>query len=171
MVYTTNYNSPIGLLTLVSDGEKLIRLEIGNCCREMVKKDDLIVFKIIINWLDNYFKGEKLDLLNLPLLIKGTEFQKEVWKIVSEIPYGELISYGDIAKRIAKERGIKRMSSQAVGSAVGCNPIAIIIPCHRVVGTGNLGGYASGISIKKELLKLEGINIDCFLDQKNNGLD
>lgn len=170
MVYTTNYNSPIGLLTLVSDGENLIRLEIGNCCREAIKKDDLMVFKIITNWLDNYFKGAELNLLNLPLLVKGTEFQKEVWKIVSEIPYGELISYGDIAKRIAKKRGLKRMSSQAVGSAIGRNPISIIIPCHRVVGTDNLGGYASGLSIKKELLKLEGVNIDSF-SPKKYGLD
>lgn len=90
----------------------------------------------------------------------GTPFQKSVWKILVDIPYGKTITYGEISKILAKKRNIKSMSSQAVGNAVGHNPISIIVPCHRVIGSnGELTGYAGGIDKKRKLLKLEGINI------------
>ena len=93
----------------------------------------------------------------------GSEFRRQVWKILREIPYGETITYGALAKRIAEEKGLKRMSAQAVGGAVGHNEISIIIPCHRVVGSdGSLTGYAGGIDKKERLLMLEGVNMENF---------
>ena len=107
------------------------------------------------HWLDQYFCGQKPDFLP-PLHPKGSTFQMTVWDILLKIPYGETISYGEIARQIAEKRGISRMSAQAVGGAVGRNPIAIIIPCHRVVGAdGSLTGYAGGLDKKIKLLKLE----------------
>ncbi len=93
------------------------------------------------------------------ILLDGTEFQETVWNILLSIPYGEIITYGQIADKIVKERGLERMSAQAVGGAVSHNPIALIIPCHRVVGkNNNLTGYAGGLEKKIELLKLEGVD-------------
>ena len=107
-------------------------------------------------WLDSYFNGKKPLINELDLDPIGTDFRKEVWEILCEIPYGKTISYKDIADRIAKKRGIEKMSAQAVGGAVGHNPISIIIPCHRVVASnGELTGYAAGIDKKKFLLKHE----------------
>ena len=92
----------------------------------------------------------------VPLSYNDTPFRMEVWKILQEIPYGEVVTYSDIAERIAKQKGINKMSAQAVGSAVGMNPISILIPCHRVVGkNGDLHGYAGGLERKEKLLKLE----------------
>ena len=106
-------------------------------------------------WLDQYFCGQIPDFLP-PLHPKGSAFQMTVWDILLKIPYGETISYGEIARQIAEKRGISRMSAQAVGGAVGRNPIAIIIPCHRVVGAdGSLTGYAGGLDKKIKLLELE----------------
>ena len=120
----------------------------------MPENNSLEVFKSAKNWLDRYFAGQKPDLKELPLKPQGTEFQKKVWKILCEIPYGNVITYGDIAKRL---NPLSR-SAQAVGGAVGHNPISIIIPCHRVVGANNsLTGYAAGIETKKKLLELEGV--------------
>ena len=107
------------------------------------------------HWLDLYFGGQKPVFLP-PLHPKGCAFQMTVWGILLEIPYGKTISYGEIARKIAEKRGIPRMSAQAVGGAVGHNPIAIIIPCHRVVGAdGSLTGYAGGLDKKNKLLELE----------------
>ena len=98
-----------------------------------------------------------------PVHMIGSEFRRQVWKILREIPYGETITYGALAKRIAEEKGLKRMSAQAVGGAVGHNEISIIIPCHRVVGSdGSLTGYAGGIDKKERLLMLEGVNMENF---------
>ena len=107
-----------------------------------------------------------------PIHMIGTPFQLSVWKILTEIPYGKATTYGEIAKQIAEERGLKRMSAQAVGGAVGHNEISIIVPCHRVVGTnGSLTGYAGGINIKKELLKLESVNMEhLFVPTKGTAL-
>lgn len=163
MFYKTTYISPIGNITLCSDAKNLVGLWLegqkyfaGNVNSEMVEKDDLPVFKETKIWLDKYFRNEKPSVKDLPLAPIGNEFRQEVWQILCEIPYGEVITYGDIAKKIAKKRGLARMSAQAVGGAVGHNPISIIIPCHRVVGSnGNLTGYAGGIELKAKLLKHE----------------
>lgn len=107
-----------------------------------------------------------------PIHMIGTPFQLSIWKILTEIPYGKTTTYGEIAKQIAEERGLKRMSAQAVGGAVGHSEISIIVPCHRVVGTnGSLTGYAGGINIKKELLKLESVNMGyLFVPTKRTAL-
>ena len=107
-------------------------------------------------WLDRYFAGEKPDMDELSLAPQGSEFCKMVWGILCEIPYGEVTTYGEIAKKVAERTGKKSMSAQAVGGAVGHNPISIIIPCHRVIGAdGSLTGYAGGIEKKVKLLELE----------------
>ncbi|MGL6298865.1 MAG: methylated-DNA--[protein]-cysteine S-methyltransferase [Methanobacteriaceae archaeon] len=183
MYYYTIYKSPIGELTIASDTvdndnsnsdysikNNIIGLWIdgqkyhGNSRNiKMLKKDDLPIFETTKNWLDRYFKRKKPDISELPLAPIGTEFRQEVWKILCEIPYGNVISYGDISKEIAAKMNKETMSSQAVGGAVGHNPISIIIPCHRVVGlNGSLTGYAGGINRKIQLLELEGIDISDF---------
>lgn len=126
---------------------------------ETEKREDLEIFEQTREWLDIYFGGKNPDFL--PSLSPGirTEFCARVSEIMKEIPYGKTITYGEIAKRIAEEKGIKRMSAQAVGGAVGLNPVCIIIPCHRVLGAkGKLTGYGGGIKNKIGLLRLEGIN-------------
>lgn len=162
MINIKHYTSPIGDILLASRNEKLIgawfegqKYYLANVSDEIIEKDDgtLIQAK---KWLDSYFNGEKPLIDELELAPVGTDFRKEVWKILCEIPYGKTISYKDIADKIAKKRGIEKMSSQAVGGAVGHNPISIIIPCHRVVGSkGELTGYAAGIDKKKFLLNHE----------------
>ena len=164
MAYLGKYDSSLGLITLASDGENLTGLWLEGqkyfaqtLEKGALQKDDLPVFSATKNWLDEYFKGKNPPIANLPLAPKGGEFRQEVWGILCEIPYGKLLTYGDIAKMIASKRGKETMSSQAVGGAVGRNPISIIIPCHRVVGSnGNLTGYAGGIDKKIKLLELEG---------------
>ena len=126
---------------------------------EWEEKPDLPIFKKVKSWLEKYFSGKK-NLPSLPLAPEGTDFQQIVWKLLLQIPYGETSTYGGIAKIIAKKKEVKSMSAQAVGGAVGRNPISIIIPCHRVVASdGSLTGYAGGISKKKALLELEMSNI------------
>ena len=170
MYYSTTYSSPIGVLTLACDGCSLVGLWIenqkyhgGTLAGKMTEEDDISVFEDTKNWLDCYFSGEKPDISKLPLAPIGGEFRQAVWKILCEIPYGEVVTYGDIAKQVAKKMNKKSMSAQAVGGAVGHNPISIIIPCHRVVGTGgSLTGYASGIDRKIKLLELEDIDVSAF---------
>lgn len=125
---------------------------------ETEKREDLEIFEQTREWLDIYFGGKNPDFL--PSLSPGTrtEFCARVSEIMKEIPYGKTVTYGEIAKRIAEEKGIKIMSAQAVGGAVGLNPVCIIIPCHRVLGAkGKLTGYGGGIKNKIGLLRLEGI--------------
>ena len=111
------------------------------------------------HWLDAYFHGEQPKALPA-LHLAGTSFQREVWKILLKIPYGQVRTYGDIAAEIAKRRGQNRFSAQAVGGAVGHNRISILIPCHRVIGAnGSLTGYAGGVERKLALLKLEGADL------------
>ena len=118
--------------------------------------DKLPVFELAIRWLDIYFSGNVPDFMP-PIKMQGTEFRMDVWKILLEIPFGKTISYGEIASRLASERGVKAMSAQAVGGAVGHNPISLIVPCHRVVGSnGKLIGYGGGIQRKIALLEMEG---------------
>lgn len=126
---------------------------------ETEKREDLEIFEQTRKWLDIYFGGKNPDFLPSLSPEIRTEFCARVSEIMKEIPYGKTTTYGEIAKRIAEEKGIKRMSAQAVGGAVGLNPVCIIIPCHRVLGAkGKLTGYGGGIKNKIGLLRLEGIN-------------
>lgn len=163
MTYITNYQSKLGNILLASDGENLIGLWFENqkyylfkIDDELIENNDLKIFQKSKEWLDKYFKGIKVSPNELKLKPIGSPFQQEVWKILCNIPYGKTTTYGTIAKEIAQKQGKKSMSAQAIGGAVGHNPISIIIPCHRVIGSnGNLTGYAGGLNKKKELLKLE----------------
>ena len=163
MNYMCKYNSEIGNIIIVSDGENLTGLWVEgqkhflNLFEE--QEEELEIFTKTKRWLDIYFSGKKPE-FSIPVIFSGTEFRVKVWNILKEIPYGEVITYGDIAKRLAEEKGIKKMSAQAVGAAVGHNPISIIVPCHRVIGNNNnLTGYAGGLDKKKRLLEIEGIDI------------
>jgi methylated-DNA-[protein]-cysteine S-methyltransferase len=170
MFYSTNYASPLGAITLASDSEYLVGLWIAGqkyfaaTLKDAVEeKPELPVFVRAKKWLDAYFAGKKPTISELPLAPIGSEFRKAVWDILCEIPYGHCTTYGEIAKKIAARIGKKSMSSQAVGGAVGHNPISIIIPCHRVVGSnGNLTGYAGGIDKKINLLEHEGVDTSRF---------
>lgn len=118
-------------------------------------------------WLDRYFAGEKPHIDELPLAPAGSGFRQKVWEILCGIPYGETTTYKEIAQEIAAAQGIDKMSAQAVGGAVGHNPISIIIPCHRVVGTnGSLTGYGGGLEKKIKLLEFEGVDMDRFFIPK-----
>ena len=119
-------------------------------------------------WLDLYFSGEEPN-FTPKLKLEGTEFRRDVWKILLKIPYGETLTYKDIAEKLVASGKYERMSSQAVGGAVGHNPLSIIIPCHRVVGTsGSLTGYAGGLGRKVRLVELEGIDVNKFFMPKNH---
>jgi methylated-DNA-[protein]-cysteine S-methyltransferase len=157
--------SPVGRLTLACDSDNLIGLWIegqkhyGESLSEEVEEtEDSPLLRDAKGWLDRYFEGKRPSPSELPLAPEGTEFRKEVWKIIREIPYGELITYCDISNKIEAQRG-KRMCGQAVGRGVSFNPIAIIIPCHRVVGINRkLTGYTAGLGTKIQLLEHEGID-------------
>lgn len=179
MLYTMHYDSPIGRLLLMEKEEALTGLWIegqkyflGTLRENMEEKKDSSILNRTKDWLDRYFRGEKPQISELTLEPMGSEFRKEVWKILCEIPYGEVTTYGDISRKIADNRGIDRMSAQAVGQAVGHNPISIIIPCHRVVGTGgSLTGYAGGLQRKVSLLTLEGVSMEnLFVPAKGTAL-
>lgn len=174
MIYVSECKSPLGKITLASDGENLIGLWIegqkyyfSNLKQEIIKKDDLEIFDKTKKWLDRYFNKEKPQISELKLAPIGNEFRQNIWKILKEIPYGETITYGEIAKQLAKKMKKEKMSAQAVGGAVGHNPISIIIPCHRVIGkSGSLTGYAGGIDKKVKLLEIEGVDMSRFFIQK-----
>lgn len=167
MFYSTEYISPIGKLTIASDGTNIVGLWLEgqkyflDTLPEMpIENNDIPVFDKVRDWLDCYFNGEKPDIKELPLKPIGGEFRQAVWQCLCEIPYGEVTTYGAIAKKVAIELGKESMSAQAVGGAVGHNPISIIIPCHRVIGAnGILTGYAGGIDKKIQLLRLEGVSV------------
>ena len=160
-VYVHRCTSPLGDILLASDGEALTGLWFAgqkhfpaelleHACMQRTS-----VFAQAEKWLKAYFAGEQPAQLP-PLAPQGTAFQREVWQILLEIPYGQTVTYGEIARRLAKKRGIAAMSAQAVGGAVGHNPISLMIPCHRVLGAGgSLTGYAGGMERKKALLALE----------------
>lgn len=165
--YTAHYISPVGNLILAGDGDKLAGLWIdgqkyfaASIHGEMVEKETLPVFVSAKRWLDRYFAGEKPAIGDLPLAPGGSEFRQQVWKLLCQIPYGSVVTYGDLAKIMAGKLGRQTMSAQAVGQAVSHNPISIIIPCHRVIGTnGSLTGYAGGIDKKIWLLEHEGFDL------------
>ena len=174
MIYKYKYKTPNELSNILmnSDGKYLTGLWFEkskdtkkhelNC-----EEKELSIFKETSKWLDIYFSGKQPDFIPMYKINDITPFRKEVIDIINTIQFGETITYNDISKIIAKRRGIKRMSSQAVGGAVGWNPICIIVPCHRVVGTnGSLTGYGGGIENKVELLKLEGNDMSKFFIPK-----
>ncbi len=163
--YISYYSSPLGKIVLAADeigltglwfkGQKHFALYLDKIHEEK----ELPIFTKAKEWLDIYFSGDDPD-FKLPLHFIGTPFQNEVWEILYSIPYGKTMTYGEIAKILADRRGIKQMSAQAVGGAVGRNEISIIVPCHRVLGAnGSLTGYAGGIDKKIALLRLEKIDI------------
>lgn len=158
MAYITRYPSPVGELLLTSDGTSLTGLWMDAADPEDgIRQDGLGVFSQTRDWLDAYFRGENPDPGAIPLAPAGTDFQRQVWQLLLAIPMGQTRTYGSIAREIAGRLGKEKMSAQAVGGAVGRNPIGIIIPCHRVVGAqGQLTGYAGGLDKKAWLLRHEG---------------
>ena len=160
-MYKKIYNSPLGRIYMRSDGQYLNGLWFEGS-RDIKKHNfeyeekELRIFDKVKEWLDIYFSGEEPKFIPEYKIENLTPFRKQVIDIMNEIPYGKTITYKEIAERIAEEKGIEKMSAQAVGGAVGWNPICIIIPCHRVVGTnGSLTGYGGGIKNKIMLLELE----------------
>ena len=161
MEYTYHYTSPLGEITLACDGERLTGLWFENqkyFARTLENEHEekhLPIFEETCRWLDLYFSGKIPD-FTPPLFLKGTSFRRSVWEILLTIPYGETMTYGKIAEIIALRKEIPHLSAQAVGGAVGHNPISLIIPCHRVIGTdGSLTGYAGGLERKRWLLTFE----------------
>ena len=177
MQYTSHYQSPLGGILLAADdvgltglwfeGQKYFALHLD---KEHEEKE-VPPFESAKRWLDLYFSGKAPD-FTVPLHFTGTDFQNEVWEILYAIPYGQLTTYGEIARQLAAKRGLEHMSAQAVGGAVGHNEISIIVPCHRVVGSnGSLTGYAGGIDKKQALLTLEGVDMSkLFLPVKGTAL-
>lgn len=169
-LFQSFYSSPLGEITLVAHDSALIGLWIDgqehythNLSLNQASTQETPLLVQVKSWLDAYFCGENPGPHRLPLDPSGSEFQLAVWRILATIPYGTLTTYGAIAKRIAREFHKPKMSAQAVGGAVGRNPISIIVPCHRVVGaTGNLTGYAGGLDKKRFLLQLEGVDLTQF---------
>ena len=167
--YKTEYKSPLGNITICcNEQENIVGLWFknqkyfaNNINGKITENNNLKIFIKTKNWLDKYFAGNKPNIKEIPIEFIGTKFQKSVWKILYKIPYGKVITYGDIAKQIAKKKGIPKMSAQAIGGAVGHNPISVIVPCHRVIGkNGNLTGYAAGLDKKKKLLQIEKVDIN-----------
>lgn len=179
MQYTKRYESPLGKLTMVSNGTHLNGLWFENqkyfsgsmIGEDTIRNEDAVrndeasahcIFQQVEDWLDCYFRGG-IPKDMPPLEMHGSPFRLAVWEILKTIPYGEVITYGEIAKQIAKKRGIEKMSAQAIGGAVGHNPISIIVPCHRVVGqNGSLTGYGGGMDRKAALLTLEKLDMSQF---------
>lgn len=164
MIYKDTYKTPSNFsdMIMTSDGEYLTGLWFKGSKDELKHKEEGINKSLSIlddtkKWLDIYFSGNEPNFTLKYKIDNTTDFRKNIISKMNQIPYGKVVSYGDIAREVAKEKGIKKMSAQAVGGAVGANPICIIIPCHRVIGTDrSLTGYGGGIKNKIELLKLEG---------------
>ena len=173
MEYIHHYDSPLGGITIASDGKAITGLwfdgqkYFADALDKDFEEKELPVFEQTDQWLNIYFSG------NAPgftpsLKMKTTPFRKAVWEIMLTIPFGQTMTYGMIADRIAKQKGLSRMSAQAVGGAVGHNAISLIIPCHRVVGAnGSLTGYAGGLDRKVKLLSLERVDMSAlFVPEK-----
>ena len=170
MVFKESYRTPRGFsdMMMMSDGAVLTGLhfvdsrKVARRCRERAARD-VPVFRETRRWLDEYFGGHAPSFTPEFRIDGLTPFRKDVIDVLLKIPFGQTTTYGDIAAAIAKKRGMKKMSAQAVGDAVGHNPICIIVPCHRVVGSaGNLTGYRGGIMRKNALLELEGNDMNLF---------
>ena len=183
MVYFSKTNSPLGEMIFIAKDEKLIGLYLTGEFNNLksleekykdtfIEKNDLDIFIKAQNWLDRYFKGDIVHASEIDLDIKnnilGTKFEKDVWKYIYDIPYGEITTYKEIADKIKKKMNKEHMAAQAVGRAVGRNPISIIVPCHRVVGSkGDLVGFASGLDNKETLLNKEKINLKEIFKSRN----
>ena len=161
MTFIQHYDSPLGDILLAADEVGLTGLwfeeqrHYAATLPEDVQTKETPALMEGRRWLDLYFAGKE-PTTSPPLHLIGTPFRLSVWKILSEIPYGKTMTYGDIAQRLAQERGLPRLSARAVGSAVGRNPISLIIPCHRVIGrNGRLTGYAGGLHRKAALHAME----------------
>ena len=147
------YESPVGKLLLRSNGEALTGLWIGREAEASLEEDPVLMKTK--QWLDAYFREER-PTMEIPVAMEGTAFQSVVWNLLLKIPYGKTCTYGELAREAAKLLGKEKMSAQAVGQAVGSNPVSILVPCHRVVGAGGkLTGYAWGIDRKRWLLDHE----------------
>ena len=172
MVYTCKYKSSIGDILLATDEIGLIGLwfegqkYFANTLPDEHIPQETEILTETIKWLDMYFFGEEPN-FTPPLHPSASSFRQAVWQILLQIPYGQTITYGEIARKLAETKNTSRMSAQAVGGAVGHNEISIIIPCHRVVGTnGSLTGYAGGIDKKISLLELEHTDMSRFFVPK-----
>ena len=172
MIYTYKYISPLGAITLASNGEALTGLwfdgqkYFGDTLPSKYTQKELPIFNETEQWLNIYFSGKNPD-FTPKLFFDTSHFRQTVWEILLTIPYGSTMTYGEIADKIAAQKGIEKMSAQAVGGAVGHNSISIIVPCHRVVGTnGSLTGYAGGINRKIKLLELEKADMSKFFIPK-----
>lgn len=166
-MFKSYYNSNLGKIIIVADNRYIYGLYFDNqkYLPENLEKLEINnnspIIKQVKLWLEEYFNGKKPNLENLPIKLIGSEFKMLVWSVLKTIPYGKTITYGEIAKTLARKTNKEKISARAVGNAVGHNPISIIIPCHRVIGAnGKITGYAGGIDKKIALLKLEGINVD-----------
>lgn len=166
------YQSPLGEIVLAADEIGLTELSFAGTAgftnepaidRASPRGEkQSSVLEAAKRWLDLYFAGQEPD-FTPPVHLAGTPFRMHVWKLLLEIPYGKTTTYGELAKRIASQKGLDRMSAQAIGGAVGHNPIAIIIPCHRVIGSdGSLTGYAGGLDKKQRLLALENVEMPVY---------
>ena len=166
-MFKSYYNSNLGKIIIVADNRYIYGLYFDNqkYLPENLEKLEINnnspIIKQVKLWLEEYFNAKKPNLENLPIKLIGSEFKMLVWSVLKTIPYGKTITYGEIAKTLARKTNKEKISARAVGNAVGHNPISIIIPCHRVIGAnGKITGYAGGIDKKTALLKLEGINVD-----------
>lgn len=170
--YSTTCETPVGLATLASDGASLVGLWLngqkrfgGAISGEIFENgDDSPILRDARRWLAAYFAGKRPKIADAPPLdpVGATDFRRSVWRLLTEIPLGTTVSYRELADELARRTG-KRPACQAVGGAVGRNPISILIPCHRVIGSdGNLTGYAGGLDAKIQLLRLEGVDETTF---------
>lgn len=173
MLYKKIYKSLVGEILIIFDEENLLGLylesqkefedKLRNSDVALINeeflissKDDYKILKLTEDWLDKYFIGKDPGFLP-PIKVIGSEFRKDVWEILLTIPYGKTWTYKEVGEELLKSGKYDRVSNQAVGGAVGHNPISLIIPCHRVIGSdGSLRGYAGGIEVKRKLLELEG---------------
>lgn len=161
MIYLDGYISPLGELTMAGDGENLTMLSFtGQGCLgagvfDWKGRKEIPVFEEVKEWLTIYFSGKEPDFMP-KLSLRGSAFQMEIWELLRKIPYGQVVSYGEVAEEIARKRGMKKVTVQSVGAAVGRNPISILVPSHRVVGKdGKSVGYYGGTWRKEELLRIE----------------